>query len=219
MCGRFALYSTEDTIVSHFRLRQGFAMRARYNIAPSQTIPVITAEGVLFSRWGYIPSWAKTTDEGILSGFINARFETLTEKVAFKKAYQYQRCLFPANGYYEWREIAGKKQPFYIYCASAPLIALAGIWSLWRTPQGESIITAAIITAPAAPFLQPIHARAPVIVKPSHYTQWLLQKPVDFSLSTIAMDLDPSALRAHAVSSRMNHPQFDALECIRSLNG
>ena len=140
MCGRFALFASENDIIAHYRLSKGFSMRARYNIAPSQTIPVITHLGkqVEFFRWGFIPAWAKskdTMDPTIPAGFINARWETLDEKPAFKKAFTAQRCLIPSNGFFEWRTISAKKQPYYIHLADQSLISFAGIWSVWRSPR------------------------------------------------------------------------------------
>lgn len=220
MCGRYSLYSSEDSIVAHFALRQGFSMRTRYNIAPSQTVPVITQWGksLEFYRWGFIPPWTKTTENTLPTGFINARWETLSEKVTFKKAFHSQRCLIPANGYYEWRAILGKKQPFYIHFTHQPLFAFAGIWSTWQTPQGI-LPTCAIITAPASPFLQDLHPRMPLVISPEHYRHWLAPTKESITESALWMDIPEDKIQIYPVSVRMNHPQFDGIECIRALTG
>jgi putative SOS response-associated peptidase YedK len=221
VCGRFALYSTESEIIAHFNLRFGFSMRGRYNIAPSQTIPVITqwANQIDFYRWGFIPSWTKALDETIPAGLINARWETLAEKPAFKYAFKSQRCLIPANGYYEWRNIANKKHPFHVYVKEQPLLAFAGIWSIWRTPTGVAVPTLAIITTESPPFLQSLHPRMPLIISREYYGTWLSRVPFSLELEKFMLELNEQNVGIHGVSYRMNHPEFEGMECIRALNG
>lgn len=198
MCGRFALYASENEIVSHFGLRQGFAMRPRYNIAPSQPVPVILSEKkqVTFAKWGYVPPWAQADDPG----YINARLETLNEKPAFRKG---QPCLIPASGYYEWRPIAGKKQPFYVTVSSQKLFALAGIFS--------SNQTFAVITMPATDHLLKIHERMPLVLSSVQYDDWLAGKPLVFEPEWI------EKFKFYAVSASMNRPEFEGVACIQAL--
>ena len=117
MCGRFALHAKENEIISHFSLSTGFSMRARYNIAPAQMIPIVRQlHGPLdFYRWGLIPAWEKAREKNVIpTGYINARIETVSEKPSFKRAFQSQRCVIPASGYYEWKTMGARKQPYYV---------------------------------------------------------------------------------------------------------
>lgn len=218
MCGRFALKANENEIISHFHLKQGFFMRARYNLAPTQTILIISKWGttVEFSRWGFIPFWAKSEENQLPSGHINARLESVSEKPTFKAAFKNQRCLIPASGYFEWRTIAGKKQPYYVYLKQIPLIAFAGIWSSWRSAQGEMINTCAIMTTSATPALQKLHERMPVIVAKEHYRVWL-EGSSDETLEKWFIYPTAEMVGVHAVSQRMSNPRFEGVECIQSL--
>lgn len=221
MCGRFALFASEQQILSHFHAEKGFSMRARYNIAPTQTIPIVKngAKQVDFCRWGFIPAWAKAdmqNTDGLPLAHINARLESLHEKPTFKTAFQKQRCLIPASGYYEWRTIANRKQPYFIYLKEEPLFAFAGIWSTWRAPDGQEIATCAIITIEAPDFLQKIHQRMPAIISPRHYKNWLSQSGKE-NPQTMLISLEESRVDLRAVTPRMNHPRFEGIECIQGL--
>lgn len=218
MCGRFALNATEQEIVSHFQLKRGFFMRPRYNIAPTQQIPVILNQGqqVDFCRWGFIPAWQSKQEE-IPAGHINARFESLAEKPTFKKAFFTQRCLIPATGYYEWKTINAKKQPFLVQQFAKPLFAFAGLWSAWLSAKGEMIMSCAIITIPAPSFLSKLHERMPLIISPEKYSFWLAKENIPDQYLSLNSEISPENFRIFPVSSRMNHPQFEGRECIQSL--
>lgn len=218
MCGRFALYADEQQIVSHFKLKRGFFMNPRYNIAPSQTIPYIMskAEQIDFGRWGLIPSWQKKTVE-IPPGHINARFETLLEKPTFKQSFLQQRCLIPASGYYEWKEIQNKKQPFFVRIIDQPLFAFAGLWSTWQSGNGEVIMSCAIITIEAPPFLQRLHERMPAILSPEHYSFWLAKENKVTEIAPLLAAMQPENLKIIPVTSRMGNPKFEGKECVQSL--
>ncbi|MGE3319353.1 MAG: SOS response-associated peptidase [Candidatus Berkiella sp.] len=218
MCGRFALFASEQDIVSHFKLKRGFFMQPRYNIAPTQTIPVVLApsQQIDFYRWGFIPSWHKKQIE-IPKGHINARIESIQEKPTFKQAFTQSRCLIPANGYYEWKAINNRKQPFFVQLTEAPLFAFAGISSIWQTQTGEMIMSCAIITMPAPAFLQRLHERMPVILSPENYSFWLAKENRIEDISTYLAAMQPDKIKIIPVSARMSHPQFEGIECIQSL--
>lgn len=219
MCGRFALFATENEIVSHFRLQRGFSMRPRYNIAPSQTIPIILKEAkqIDFCRWGFIPSWHKAQATSLPAGYINARLESITEKPTFRFAFQQQRCLIPVSGYYEWRNLLGKKQPYFVHSTNHPLIAVAGLWSSWQSPQGISMLTCAIVTTQATSALQQLHERMPVILSPKDYATWLADETNPQILKDICHFSWCKDLKFYPVSWRMNSPHFEGMECVKAI--
>jgi putative SOS response-associated peptidase YedK len=111
MCGRFALYSEPFTLARRFETDVPPELRPRYNVAPSQNIPIVREEGekrrFALARWGLIPHWAKDVKIGY--SMINARAETVASKPAFRTAFRRRRCLIPADGFYEWQAIPGSK--------------------------------------------------------------------------------------------------------------
>ncbi len=177
MCGRYVLTSPGEAIAEHFRLTDLPAYPPRYNIAPTQTALVVRAtpaggREAVGLRWGLIPFWAKGPSIG--SRLINARAEGLVDKPAFRAAFRRRRCLVPADGFFEWRALAGRrKQPYYVRLASGEPFAMAGLWEQWRPPQGDAIATFTIVTTAANAALRAIHDRMPVIVASADYDEWL----------------------------------------------
>ena len=115
-------------------------------------------------RRGFIPKCYKTPIDGPL--LINARAETIDKKPAFCGAFQKRRCLIPADRIYEWHRVKGKgMEPWYIYPSKVELMAFAGIWQVWNSPDGERLVTCAIVTTEAGDDLAKVHQREPVTVR------------------------------------------------------
>jgi putative SOS response-associated peptidase YedK len=178
VCGRYVLTSPAEVIAEHFGLAAVPGHAPRYNIAPTQAALVVreTPEGereAVLLRWGLVPFWAKEPSIG--SRLINARAEGLVDKPAFRAAFRRRRCLVPADGFFEWRAVAGRrKQPYYVRLAAGGPFAMAGLWEQWRPPEaGEPIATFTIVTTAANAALRPVHDRMPVIVAPADYDEWL----------------------------------------------
>lgn len=217
MCGRFTLTADTETIQKHFGLNDvGQGLTPRYNIAPSQPIAVITnaaPQDLQFYRWGLVPSWAK--DVSIGNRMINARAETLHEKPSFRVAFQQRRCLIPVDGFYEWVTHAGQKTPMHIHKADKALFAFAGLWEVWRSPEGEPVHSATIITTEASEFMATLHHRMPVILPEARYDTWLAPKAPDLPTLQALLAVDvPSDMSAYAVSALVNNPRNDTAECL-----
>ena len=219
MCGRFTFVSDQTTVTETFpRFKfSGYHYVPRYNIAPSQLIPVVANTGgfeVECFRWGLIPHWAK--DHKISSKMINARSETLAEKPSFHTAYRHRRCLILTDGFYEWkRNEDGSKAPMYIQTASRTPFAFAGLWENWIPPGGNPIRSCTIITARANIFMSRIHHRMPVILDAKDFDQWLApeEKPAD-QLQDLLRPYESGNLVGHQVSSYVNSPKNDSSDCI-----
>lgn len=178
MCGRYALYGPVSRIREQFDAKvDELEFEARYNAAPSQWLPVIRQRSdgervVHLLRWGLVPSWAK--DEAIGNRLFNARAETVADKPSFRAAYRKRRCIVPVNGFYEWKAVAGGKEPYYIHATDEQLLGLAGLWEHWDRPDdGARIDTFTILTTDANALMKPLHARMPVILAPDTYAPWL----------------------------------------------
>lgn len=175
MCGRFTFDIPPELLVEIFGLAVTPVTTPRYNIAPTQMVPVIRqyADGqnhLDSLRWGLIPSWAQ--DKSIGSKMINARSETVTEKPAFKRAVRYRRCVVPSSGFYEWLTAGKAKQPWYIRLKDGSPMVFAGLWETWKSPEGE-LETFTILTTVANGLVAPLHDRMPVILSPDEYSTWL----------------------------------------------
>ena len=206
MCGRFQLSVKGKEISERFHVEvYNDKFTPRYNCAPSQLLPVITNEepGVLnYFRWGLIPYWAK--DPKIGYKLINTRAETVREKPSFKRAFEYQRCLVPANGFYEWRKT--DKQPFRIFIKNEPLFSMAGIWEKWLDVEKRPLYTFSIITTRANRFMKPLHHRMPVILPREVEKEWLTETDLEL-LSELLMPYNGAKMDAYPISERINSPK------------
>jgi putative SOS response-associated peptidase YedK len=184
----------------------------RYNVAPTQPVPIIrVVEGqreLVLVRWGLIPAWVK--DPRAFSLLINARGESAAEKPAFRNAMKRRRCLFPADGFYEWKQEVGGKRPYFVRLKSGQPMAFAGLWEAWMGPNGEEMETAAIVTTRASRSITHIHDRMPVIVPPEGFDFWLDPNvDAEMASSVIAPALD-AQLEFFPVSTAVNRTANDS---------
>lgn len=221
MCGRFSLTQTAETIAQAFQLSEipDGQLTPRYNIAPTQLVAAITQENgnptrqLRWLRWGLIPSWAK--DSKIGSRLINARAETLAQKPSFRHAFKRRRCLILADGFYEWKRVGNRKQPYYFQLKNGQPFALAGLWEIWQPREGETIASCAIVTTKANTVMQPIHDRMPAILEPDSYRQWLDSRLTDTdALEPLLKPYESELMSAIAVSSLANNPANDVPDCL-----
>jgi putative SOS response-associated peptidase YedK len=214
MCGRFSLTANEAELNLRFELEGGTAPYVpRYNGAPSQPLAVITNENprkLSYHRWGLIPPWAK--DISIGNKMINARAETITEKPSFRTPLFSKRCLVPADGFYEWQQDSGK-QPYRIFVKNNPIFSMAGLWEKWKSPDGTIIESFNIITTEANSFMQPIHNRMPVILKPGDEKKWLESCDKEEILSLLKQ-YPSDEMDAYPVSKLVNSPRNDVPEIL-----
>ena len=150
---------------------------------------------------------------------INARAETLTEKPAFKHLAGSRRCIIPADGFYEWRKEGKRKVPMWVHLKNREPFGLAGLWDVWRKPDGTPVESFTIITTEPNEFVRPIHDRMPVILRPKDKEQWLDVSRTPFAkarslLTPYAEDL----MDAHDVSTVVNSAKYDGPECIRPVS-
>lgn len=213
MCGRFTLDTTPQLVEYYFELANPAPVfQASYNIPPNSNVPVIWQmpdDGRVCSlmHWGLIPHWAKTTTSKYK--MINAKAETLTEKPAFRLAYQQRRCLIPTTGFYEWHATAHGKQPYFIGMEDKGLFAFAGLWEYWEGTQTINSFT--IITTVANKLIADIHERMPVIIDKSDFDTWLDPANQDIALlNNLLIPGEIAALRMYPVSTEVNNPRHDA---------
>jgi putative SOS response-associated peptidase YedK len=223
MCGRFALYSDPFSLARHFKADAPPELRPRYNVAPTQSIPIVREESgkrrIALARWGLIPHWAKDTKIGYHT--INARAETVAEKPAFRNAFRSRRCLIPADGFYEWQVVPGSKtkQPWFIALRDREPMAFAGLWERWRSPEGEDLESCSIIVTDANELMRPIHDRMPVILAPGDWDTWLEAEAKDAGgLQGLLKPYSEEGMEAWRVSTMVNSPRNDLAGCVTALN-
>lgn len=223
MCGRFRLKADPGFIEERFQLpagelaRQLGLFRPRYNIAPSQAVLGVVADDAgrhaKVLQWGFIPHWVK--EPSALNQLINARAETVATKPAFRDALRARRCLIPADGFYEWRrDPAGRKVPYHICLKGEQPFAFAGLWSVWRGPDGAPVHSCAIVTTEPNALLREIHDRMPVILRPDAEALWLDWRVNDAAqLRALLVPYPAEEMEAWPVSPLVNNPRNDTPAC------
>jgi putative SOS response-associated peptidase YedK len=230
MCGRFLLTTPEEALRRVFDFIEQPNLAPRYNIAPTQDVPVIRQRRkpagqrtIQMLRWGLVPSRSDSLAGG--AKMINARAETIRDKPAFRDAFLRRRCLVPASGFYEWRPGDPAKQPFLIARSDGAPIAFAGLWERWTPPAPDGVeappaIAAfvdsfTIITTEANETLKPLHHRMPVIPAPEDYATWLDPDAVPGVLASLLRPAPDEWLGFVPVDRRVNSVRNDDAELLR----
>jgi putative SOS response-associated peptidase YedK len=232
MCGRFVNVAGGRELVETFEAEEviGAELAPSWNIAPTDPVRVIVerrprhggasdaVRQVRTALWGLVPSWSPTRDGG--SPMINARIETVTERPAFKAAAARRRCLVPALGYYEWQKTDSGKIPHFLRRRGGGLLAMAGLYELWRDPAVSDddserwLWTCAIITQQATDLLGEIHDRNPVVVPPGLRDAWLDCSADRLGVAADLLDqvpparLEPQVVSPAVGSVRNNGPEL-----------
>lgn len=227
MCGRFVSSSPPDELARYFAADAVTeqVLEPNYNVAPSTDVYVVVETGGVRRlerhRWGLVPFWAKDAKTGLK--LINARAERLAESGAFKRAFAKRRCIIPADGFFEWKKLPGRKskQPMYIRRSDGEPLAFAGLWELWRPPEATDsaeaswIRSCTIVTGEPNDKIASIHDRMPVMLPPSAWDTWL--DPANDDLATLGKLLVPAPsqlLEVHPVSTAVSNVRENGPELI-----
>ncbi len=237
MCGRYAQTADMRELMEQFEVTgnsPASSIPVNWNIAPTNPIYIVRTSAqsdghadkdLAIVSWGLIAPWLNNIQEAKISQSraINARSETVHEKPTFRDAFKSRRCLIPAEGYYEWATAFGKykpKQAFYISARDGKQLPIAGIWSSWRTPDGDAIETASIITQEAHGELATIHNRMPVFMPHDRWDAWLdpSNKEVEALRNLMVVPSPESIVIARPVSSAVNTVANNGAELIAPID-
>jgi putative SOS response-associated peptidase YedK len=215
MCGRFKAGFEFREIKVRWRVFNDLDFTPHYNIAPTQTHPIIVERaGVVEARpmrWGLVPYWAK--DQAIGNKMINARSETLAERPAFRDLLSSRRCLVPADGFYEWRKEGKTKQPMLIHVKNRELFGFAGLWDRWKKPDGTLLETFTIATCAPNELMRGIHDRMPVIIQRKDESAWLDPRLKSDRVMPLLAPYPTEMMEVYPVSMLVNSPANDRPEC------
>ncbi len=219
MCGRYVVEGHQE-LSERFQLRQiPFAILPTFNAAPSKELPVVVeddnGERVLRPmRWGLLPRWRKPGQANSVAP-INARAETLLEKPMFRGLTKAKRCIVPASGFYEWRKVDGRKQPYYLTSEDGEAWGLAGLYDLTHEDENDAAGSFTIITTPANSLVAPLHDRMPAILRPEDEADWLSRDLADpHAAQALLRPYPAEAMAADLVSPAVNNPRNDGPELI-----
>jgi putative SOS response-associated peptidase YedK len=231
MCGR---YVSPDGVAleRRFKIASGDSNRfvQRFNVAPTTIVPVICQHehgGLALSgaRWGLIPHWWKQPKLPTFS--FNARSEEAVSKPMWRDAYRRSRCLIPAAGWYEWHEgeivdgtgeVRAFKRPHFVYDPIDSIVAFAGLMSWWTNPDGERMLTCALLSKAAAPSIASVHDRMPVVLGPEYYEEWTNVGQTNAASVERMIAAAQTEFEHYPVSSRVNNARNDSPELAKRID-
>jgi putative SOS response-associated peptidase YedK len=213
MCGRFTLTWEEWRQISDaLGIEGGHAVaasyRPRFNIAPTDQHFIITSEfehrKAQSARWGLVNRWAR--DRSRASQCINAKAETLEQRLTFREAFQQRRCVVPGDGYYEWVPAAkGKRQPLWIHPQDGGLMLFAGLYESWFPEKNQPEVTFTIVTCAANAAIAEIHDRMPVVLSDRTAEDWMNPREQDpLSLKRLLVPAPADLLEMRPASPLVN---------------
>jgi putative SOS response-associated peptidase YedK len=214
MCGRYKLSAKYESVWEHFDIHGEipFEFVPRYNIAPTQPVPIIrTPHQLELIRWGL-------TLPNPRAGGFNVRVESLGAPM-YQDSIRRRRCLIIADGFYEWKLVGDPdakkalKQPYLIQRANAEPFAFAGIWNDALLPNGEMIPACAILTTTPRGVAGQVHDRMPVILPRDAQAAWL--DPASRYKALLEPD---AALELIPVSTLVNSAKNELAGCAEPLN-
>jgi putative SOS response-associated peptidase YedK len=220
MCGRYALWGINLLGQRFLIIDPMLGYRSHFNIAPTTENPVIVAgddgNHIRMMQWGLLPHW--TNDSANASKPINARAESLLEKPAFRDLLQHNRCIVPANGFYEWRKSHGRKEPYFIHIRDKTLFGFAGLYDDWWNPDDRVAFSYIIVTTGPNDVVRPLHNRMPVILRTEDEQRWISNAPLDKTdLTAILTPYPVEETFAYPVTSNVNSVLSDGEELIRPI--
>ena len=230
MCGRYVAATPVDKLAEQFLVEEVKVAdhEASFNVAPSDEVLAVAvgregARQLGSFRWGLVPSWAK--DPAVGNRMINLRAETVSEKPSFRRTLARRRCLLPADGFYEWKAMGKgrKKQPFFVRARDGSVLAIAGLWEVWK-PRGEEdaewLRTCTVITTEPNAVVGPIHDRMPVILPPTVWDTWLDQSNQDAdALAKLLVPAPDDLLEAYPVGFDVSNVRNNGDHLVTPLEG
>ncbi|HTH56263.1 MAG TPA: SOS response-associated peptidase [Cyclobacteriaceae bacterium] len=211
MIERFSIGVSAKQLAVRYDVEEPLSFQSRYNVAPSQLVPLITqgtVRGFSFFYWGQLPGWTK--NKTLAEKIINVRAEQITERPATKKNLKMNRCLIPADGFYSWKKM-GKKSliPWRFSLKDKGIFSMAGLWEEYDDEEGNNFHTFTILTVPSNEFVLPVNERMPAILFRDQEETWLKKDADETDLLTLCKSAPAALFDGFAVSPQLNTISFD----------
>ena len=220
MCGRFIQCTSGEALAERFHLPIIPDLTPRYNVAPSQSVGVIRVTHAghrefVALRWGLVPAWSPEPRTAYST--FNARAETVADKPTYRHAFRRRRCLIPADGFYEWRTVGKRKQPYCMAPTDGEPFAFAGLWERWER-DGTVVESCTIVVTTANATIAPLHDRMPVILARADEARWLDPALTDPAiLQPLLVPCAPERLRVWPVGTAVNRPSSEGPDLMTPL--
>lgn len=211
MIERFSIGVSAKQLSARFEVEEPTSFQSRYNVAPSQLVPVITQgepRGFSFFYWGQPPGWSK--NKTLAEKIINVRSEQINERPTLKKILNSNRCIIPADGFYSWKKFGKKSMiPWRFTMKNKSIFSMAGLWEEYDDEEGNDFHTFTLLTVPANAFVVSVCERMPAILTKETERVWLDKNTDESSLMKLVAPFSSEAFDGFAVSPQLNSISFD----------
>jgi len=230
MCGRYTSTTPIADLAVYFHVDEvkiDEEPPASWNVAPTRNVAAVTTSKdgdvrrLETMKWGLVPGWAK--DPAIGNRMINARAETLATSNAYRKAFATRRCILPADGYYEWLEVAKAspkrtpKRPFYYWSPAGEPLAIGGLWEVWHDAEGRRLYTCTVVTTAPNRLAAKVHDRMPLLLRPAAWDRWLAPEPLnEDEAATLLVPAEEGAIEAREVTTAVSNVRNDGPQLIEA---
>ena len=227
MCGRYIIlngrkiFATTEFLAELERKRIQYVDVPRYNAAPMQRLPIVIHRNgelqAVEATWWLIPRWSKTGKPDTTFSAFNARAEQIAQSKLYGSSFKTQRCLVPADGFYEWRRVSAKeKHPMCIRLKGGKPMFFGGVYSVWKDEKENEIVSFSIVTTEPNELMSTIHTRMPVILPENQLSLWLDPEETDAEkLKKLLVPYPADEMIAYRVSPHVNNARNDDPECMK----
>lgn len=217
MCGRYSISTPATKLAERFKIDVPEGYSSRYNASPTQILPVVTNEhpqGLSFFYWGVVPAFAK--NKTITAKLYNIKAETILEKTSTLTALQSRRCLVPADGFFDWKNLTKKRKIPYRFIVKQPeIFSFAGLWEEYEDEEEGMVHTFSIITTPANKLISEMNTTMPAILTQENEKKWLSDGLSDEAYINLLTPFPADLMNSFTVSSLINNPDLDKPELLK----
>lgn len=217
MCGRYSISTPASKLAERFKIDVPEGYTQHYNASPTKILPVITNEhpqGLSFFYWGVVPAFAK--NRSVSSKLFNVKAETILEKTSSLKALQARRCLVPADGFYDWKNLTKKRKIPYRFVVKQPeIFSFAGLWEEYEDEEEGMVHTFSIITTAPNRLTGEMNNIMPVILKQENEKKWLSNGLAEEEYIKMLTPFSADLMNSFTVSSLINNPELNKPELLK----
>lgn len=215
MCRRFSMSASIEELGKQFQInRVMYYYKNRYNISPTQKIPVILRdqdEKVLDEfRWGLVPYWGKDA--------VNADLNQVHQNPTYRKIVDLRRCVIPCNGFYYWRTVGKKSYAVRVVHPNNELFGVAGLYEIWRSANGEEMRTCTMLMTGANVFIREFEDRMPAILSKEGVETWLSPEIRGIHNLQPLLRTFEGAMRIYPVTPLVADDNHDHQQCIEEMD-
>lgn len=217
MCGRYSISTPATKLATRFKIDVPEGYTQHFNASPTKILPVITNEhpqGLSFFYWGVVPSFTK--NKAISSKLFNVKAETILEKTSSLNALQSRRCLVPADGFFDWKNVTKKRKIPYRFVVNQPeIFAFAGLWEEYEDEEEGMVHTFSIITTAANRLVSEMNNIMPAILSPENEQKWLTNGLDGQEYLKMLSPFPADSMNSFTVSSLVNNTELNKPELLQ----